>query len=198
MTRRRPLLIRVLLQPAVAAGLSLTEWDLLLRQGRRIVGIGTSDWHRGEAPIGAASVRVRAGELSRPAILEGIRAGRVVVMSDAATPPPEIVLRAGERAARVGDRIALKKHEPFVVELAAAGPAYEGATVQLVWRGETIASNASASVASSSTGVSPPIMARSGWITVAIRSETKGIKFARVCRCSPVAIALSAEAASRR
>lgn len=33
--RRRPLLIRVLLQPAVAAGLSLTEWDLLLRQARR-------------------------------------------------------------------------------------------------------------------------------------------------------------------
>jgi len=33
--RRRPLLVRVLLQPAVAAGLSLTDWDLLLRQARR-------------------------------------------------------------------------------------------------------------------------------------------------------------------
>lgn len=33
--RRRPLLVRVLLQPAVAAGLSLPEWDLLLRQARR-------------------------------------------------------------------------------------------------------------------------------------------------------------------
>lgn len=33
--RRRPLLVRVLLQPAVAAGLSLNDWDLLLRQARR-------------------------------------------------------------------------------------------------------------------------------------------------------------------
>lgn len=33
--RRRPLLVRVLLQPAVAVGLSLPEWDLLLRQARR-------------------------------------------------------------------------------------------------------------------------------------------------------------------
>ncbi|WP_431264697.1 nucleotidyltransferase domain-containing protein [Roseateles chitinivorans] len=33
--RRRPLLVRVLLQPAIAAGLSLVDWDLLLRQARR-------------------------------------------------------------------------------------------------------------------------------------------------------------------
>ncbi|WP_431288080.1 nucleotidyltransferase domain-containing protein [Roseateles chitinivorans] len=33
--RRRPLLVRVLLHPAIAAGLSLTDWDLLLRQARR-------------------------------------------------------------------------------------------------------------------------------------------------------------------
>jgi hypothetical protein len=33
--RRRPLLVRVLLQPAIAVGLSLRDWDLLLRQARR-------------------------------------------------------------------------------------------------------------------------------------------------------------------
>jgi hypothetical protein len=33
--RRRPLLVRVLLRPAIAVGLSLTDWDLLLRQARR-------------------------------------------------------------------------------------------------------------------------------------------------------------------
>ena len=33
--RRRPLLVRVLLQPAIAVSLSLADWDLLLRQARR-------------------------------------------------------------------------------------------------------------------------------------------------------------------
>ena len=37
-----------------------------------------------------------------------------------------------------------------------------------------------------------------GWITLAIRSDTNGRKSARACRCSPVAIAAPADAASRR
>jgi len=118
---------------------SLAMWDLLLRQGRRIVGIGVSDWHRGTAPIGAASVRVRADELSRPAILAAVRAGRVVVMADASTPPAELRLLAGSRQAVVGDTLRLPRGEPFVAELQAAGPAYEGARVDFVWRGEPLA-----------------------------------------------------------
>ncbi|MGE3375009.1 MAG: CehA/McbA family metallohydrolase [Vicinamibacteria bacterium] len=119
---------------------SLAMWDLLLRQGRRIAGIGVSDWHRGTAPIGAASVRVRADELSRPAILGAIRAGRVVVMADATTPPPELRLLAGSRQASVGDVLRLRRGEAFAAELQAAGPAYEGARVDFVWRGEALAS----------------------------------------------------------
>ncbi|PYQ00433.1 MAG: hypothetical protein DMF82_22140, partial [Acidobacteria bacterium] len=54
----------------------------------RLAGVGSSDWHRAPAPLGRAGVRVRAEELSTQAILAAIRAGRVVVMGDARTPPP--------------------------------------------------------------------------------------------------------------
>jgi hypothetical protein len=42
-------------------------------------GLGSSDWHRADHPIGMASVRVWAAELSERAILDAMRAGRVVV-----------------------------------------------------------------------------------------------------------------------
>ena len=120
---------------------SLAMWDTLLRAGRRLVGIGTSDWHRGAAPIGAASVRVHADELSRRGILAGIEAGRVIVMSDAATPPPTLAVRAENREAQVGDTLtAIKGERLEVVVRPGAAAAYEGAKVDLVWRGEIVAS----------------------------------------------------------
>ena len=119
---------------------SLAMWDTLLRAGRRLVAIGTSDWHRGEAPIGAASVRVRADELSTRAILKGIEAGRVIVMSDAVTDPPILAVRAGNLEAQVGDTLTVAKGEPLeVVVTPGAAPVYEGAKVDLMWRGETMA-----------------------------------------------------------
>ncbi len=119
---------------------SLAMWDTLLRAGRRLVAIGTSDWHRGLAPIGAASVRVRAHELSTRAILAAIEAGRVIVMGDAATPPPMFTVRAGERDVQVGDTLQVAGGGRLEVVVApGASPAYEGAKVELLWRGETVA-----------------------------------------------------------
>jgi hypothetical protein len=87
----------------MAAALDL--WDRLLKQGRRIVAVGSSDWHRPPAPFDVASVRVWANELSTRAILDGIRAGRVVVMADGRTPPPLLVARAGGAKAGVGETL---------------------------------------------------------------------------------------------
>jgi hypothetical protein len=86
---------------------AIAMWDRLLLQGRRIVAVGSSDWHRGTSPIDVASVRVWADELSTRAILGGLRAGRVVVMADGRTPPPLMVARAGRRRAVAGETLPL-------------------------------------------------------------------------------------------
>ena len=106
---------------------SVAMWDVLLRQGRRVTAVGASDYHRpGQNAIGTASVRVWAEELSRRAILDAIRQGRVVVMADGKTPPPILQARAGGRVASVGDSVSVKPAELIEVEVAAAAPAYAG------------------------------------------------------------------------
>jgi hypothetical protein len=97
---------------------AITTWDALLRRGRRITAVGSSDWHSPDHPIGMASVRVWARELSETAILEGIRAGRVVVMADGATAPPVLVARAGSREARIGDTLTVERGATAVLEVA--------------------------------------------------------------------------------
>jgi hypothetical protein len=123
-------------------------WDTLLRRGRRIVAIGSSDWHGPERPIGVASVRVWADELSEKAILDGIRAGRVVVMADGATPPPVLVARAGGSEARVGDTLTVDRGASLVVEVATPA-VLARARVDLVWDG-TVLDSATATL-------SPPV-----------------------------------------
>jgi hypothetical protein len=86
---------------------ALAMWDDLLKQGRRVVGVGSSDWHRGPRTVDVASVRVWATELSTSAILDGIRRGRVVVMADGRTPPPLLVARAGRRRAGAGETLPM-------------------------------------------------------------------------------------------
>ncbi len=119
---------------------AIALWDILLREGRRVAAVGVSDWHRGEAPIGSASVRVWSRDLSTLSILDGIRNGRVVVMLDARTPPPEIRLVAGETEGRIGDTVPLKAGDGYIVTLNAKSPAYQGARAELFWNGERVAS----------------------------------------------------------
>ena len=120
-------------------------WDTLLRRGRRIVAIGSSDWHGPDRPIGVASVRVWASELSEKAILEGLRAGRVVVMADGATLPPVLVVRAGDLEARVGDTLTVDRGTSAEVEVATPA-VLAGGRVDLVWDG-TVVDSATAALA---------------------------------------------------
>lgn len=96
---------------------AIAMWDRLLKEGRRIVAVGSSDWHRGASPIDLASVRVWATELSTRAILDGLRAGRVVVMADGRTPPPLLVARAGRRRAVAGETLEVGGHHKVRVEV---------------------------------------------------------------------------------
>lgn len=120
---------------------SIAVWDVLLRQGRRVTAVGASDFHRlGEIPIDTASVRVWAEELSTQAILRAIREGRVVVMADGRTKPPELTVRTGGHTGRTGDTLSVKAGDMLDVEAAVADPAFTGGRVDLVWRGEPVAS----------------------------------------------------------
>ncbi len=116
-------------------------WDMLLTAGRRVTAIGVSDWHRGDTPIGSASVRVWSSELSTRAILDSIRAGRVIVMADAATAPPEVRVISSTKEARVGDTLVLARGDAFAFEVAVAAdaPLYQGAKAEVFWNGERVA-----------------------------------------------------------
>jgi hypothetical protein len=114
-------------------------WDQLLRAGRRIVGVGTSDWHRGQRPLGVPCVRAFAPALSTPAILEAIRGGRVIVMASPRLPPPSVTVRGGGSTAAIGDTLSLRPGESFEVAVSAEGPVYDGARAELFWRGERVA-----------------------------------------------------------
>lgn len=120
-------------------------WDTLLRRGRRMVAVGSSDWHSPDRPIGVASVRVWADELSEKAILAGIRAGRVVVMADGATLPPVLVARAGGTEARIGDTLTVDRGASTMVEVATPAVLARG-RVDLVWDG-TVVDTATATLA---------------------------------------------------
>ena len=114
-------------------------WDMLLTAGRHVTAIGVSDWHRGDSPLGAASVRVWANELSTRAILDSIRAGRVIVMADGATAPPDVRVTAASKEARVGDTLMLARGDPYALDIDAKAPLYQGARVEVFWNGERIA-----------------------------------------------------------
>jgi len=125
---------------AANLALAIGLWDALLREGRRVTAVGASDWHRaGQQPIGTASVRVFAEELSTPAILGAIRQGRVVVMADGTSPPPQLTVKSAGQAARVGESLSLGPGARLDVEVACEGAAYAGGRVDLVWRGEVVA-----------------------------------------------------------
>lgn len=124
----------------VARQRAMTMWDAWLRQGRRLTAVGESDYHRGPAPLGTPSVRVRAQELSTSAILASLVAGRVVVMANGSSPPPELTVRAGQGQARVGDALRARPGEPLQVSVDAGAPEYQGSRVELYWNGERVAS----------------------------------------------------------
>jgi hypothetical protein len=106
-------------------------WDRLLRAGRRVTAVGVSDWHRLPARIDMAAVRVQAASLTEPAILDGIRRGRVIVMRDAQTEPPSVRARCGGHTAGVGDTLTCAVDDTLQMEIDA--PAFHDGRVDFIW-----------------------------------------------------------------
>jgi hypothetical protein len=90
----------------------LSFWDQQLNKGCRLTGIGGSDNHRPMLPldqvgsVGWPTTGVYAANLSAPAILDGIRAGRVFIDVDGTRDRIlELAARTGGQIANTGDSI---------------------------------------------------------------------------------------------
>ncbi len=121
---------------------AIAFWDDLLRQGRRVTGVASSDWHRPPAPIGAGSVRVLAESLTEHAILQAIAAGAVVMMRDPASPPPILTVSTGGRSAGVGETLESMRGAPLEVAVTVPSftsqglaPCPSACTVEISWNG---------------------------------------------------------------
>ena len=116
---------------------ALAIWDKLLVSGRRITAVGSSDWHSPPNPIDDAHVRVFAASLEQQAILDAIKSGRVIVMRDARAETPDVIVRAGNNTARVGD--ALDISSASQLELDVTAPNAPGGRLVIVSNGERAA-----------------------------------------------------------
>ena len=84
------------------------KWDELLRAGERIVATGGSDAHRAPDVIGRPQTVVRANQLSDPAIINGIAAGRVYLTENQQV---SLVFKVSDqgRTAEIGDTLRADK-----------------------------------------------------------------------------------------
>jgi predicted metal-dependent phosphoesterase TrpH len=116
---------------------AIAMWDKLLMAGRRIAGVGSSDWHSAPNPIDNAHARVFAPALTQQDILAGIRAGHVIVMTDARDATPDISVRAGDASAAVGD--TLRVASAARVEVRVNAPSAPGGRLVIVSNGQRAA-----------------------------------------------------------
>jgi hypothetical protein len=123
-------------------------WEALLNRGYRITGVGGSDNHdavdgkAGTSPVGAQSpvgmptTVVHAEALSQPAILAGIRAGRVFIDLEGAHPDRilDLSAKSGASQAAMGGVLARPKGKPIEAQLHVAGA--QGDHVDLIVDGQ--------------------------------------------------------------
>ncbi|MER7000123.1 CehA/McbA family metallohydrolase [Streptomyces sp. NPDC000410] len=109
---------------------SLQAWDAALAKGRRLPAMGSSDAHRDPDRVGTPQTVVLADDLTREAILDGIRAGRSYV---AESKDVSVALSAAGgrgRHAGIGERLRVDADEPVTVQLEVTGA--PGRTARLV------------------------------------------------------------------
>lgn len=114
---------------------SLADWDGSLAVaarggGRWTPAIGGSDAHRDPDPVGAPQTVVLADDLSRRAVLDGIRAGRCYI---AESKDVTVALTAADgrgRQAGIGGRLRVADDAPVTVRVEVAG--VPGCTVRVV------------------------------------------------------------------
>lgn len=114
-------------------------WEARLNDGYRITGIGGSDDHRagsGEHPdhvLGVPTTVVYATELSEPALLAGLKAGRVFIKTRGPEGPDLFLFAEDGRGRRymMGDEVPISRAgEPVTLHLDVKGGA--GQTVEVI------------------------------------------------------------------
>ncbi|MFF4230993.1 CehA/McbA family metallohydrolase [Streptomyces sp. NPDC001820] len=105
---------------------SLQSWDNTLvaavRSGKRWTpAMGNSDAHRHPDPVGTPQTVVLADELSREAILDGIRAGRSYVAESSAVSLSFAAAGGRGRHAGIGERLRVDADDPVTVRLEVSG-----------------------------------------------------------------------------
>ncbi|MEV6393641.1 CehA/McbA family metallohydrolase [Streptomyces sp. NPDC051907] len=106
--------------------MSLLAWDSALvaaaHSGRRwIPAMGSSDAHRDPDPIGTPQTVVLADDLTREAILAGIRAGRSYVAESRAVALAFSAAGGRGRHAGIGERLRVDADDPVTVRLEVTG-----------------------------------------------------------------------------
>jgi len=119
-------------------------WDAQLRDGHRLAAIGGSDSHNATSlpgphgaigTIGWPTTVIEADELSVPAILNGIRAGRTFVDLTASHDKQlDFEAKSGDAHARMGETLHTTAAEPIEIEIHAV--ACSGSVVHLLLDGE--------------------------------------------------------------
>ncbi|WOX23817.1 CehA/McbA family metallohydrolase [Streptomyces solicathayae] len=109
---------------------SLQAWDAALAQGRWTPATGNSDAHRDPDAVGTPQTVVLADDLTREAILAGLRAGRSYVAESSAVSLELTVTDARGRTAGLGERLRTAPDTPVTVRLAVTGA--PGRTARLV------------------------------------------------------------------
>ncbi|MFJ9829238.1 CehA/McbA family metallohydrolase [Streptomyces sp. NPDC101160] len=110
---------------------SLAGWDGALAAGRWTPAMGNSDAHRDPDRVGTPQTVVLAEELSREAILDGLRAGRSYVAESAAVSLDFTLTDGRGRSAGLGERLTVPADAPVTARLRVTG-APEGGTVRFV------------------------------------------------------------------
>ena len=106
----------------------LPFWEALLDRGCRVTGIAGSDNHDpdakdgGQSPVGRPATVVYAPELSQPAILEGLRRGRVFVDIGApAGASVDLTVSSGKAKAGMGGSLQLRGGASLKMSAAVSG-----------------------------------------------------------------------------
>ena len=99
---------------------ALAVWDRLLRQGRRVTGVGGSDKHQGPFngdlgwyELGTPTTWVWAEELAIPALVAGLRSGRVFVSEGPDGPRVELTAECDGRLAAMGEGLPCAPGTPL-------------------------------------------------------------------------------------
>jgi len=155
---------------------SARYWDAQLREGHRLAAIGGSDSHNATSPpgppgsIGWPTTAVEADELSVPAILNGIRAGRTFVdLTASHDRQVDFEAESGGAHARMGETLHAAAAAEIRVWIHTA--ACVGSVVHLLLDGEEVAAVPAMTVDSTSAPLEAtlPVGAGRHWLRVEVR-----------------------------